>query len=100
MSLKIELKSGERIIVGDCVVTNSNQRVRLLVEGNAPILREKDILTASRRTHRQSLSILLSKLRRDSRMHHETYLLLMADFMQAAPSAWLHIAAVKLHSGW
>jgi hypothetical protein len=42
---------------------------------------------------------LLSKLRRDSRMHHETYLLLMADFMQAAPS-WLHIAAVKLHSGW
>jgi hypothetical protein len=33
-------------------------------------------------------------------MHHETYLLLMADFMQAAPSAWLHIAAVKLHSGW
>ncbi|HYV69662.1 MAG TPA: flagellar biosynthesis repressor FlbT [Pseudolabrys sp.] len=60
MSLKIELKSGERIIVGDCVVTNSNQRVRLLVEGNAPILREKDILTASRRTHRQSLSILLS----------------------------------------
>ena len=45
MALKIELKPGERIILGDCVVTNADQRTRLVIEGDAPILREKDIMT-------------------------------------------------------
>lgn len=46
MSLKVELKPGERLIIGDCLITNSDQRTRLFVDGTAPILREKDILTA------------------------------------------------------
>ena len=45
MPLKVELKPGEKIIIGDCVVTNSDQRARLFIEGKAPILRQKDILT-------------------------------------------------------
>jgi flagellar protein FlbT len=45
VSLKVELKPGERIIVGSCVITNSDQRTRLTIEGKMPILREKDILT-------------------------------------------------------
>ncbi len=45
MALKVELKPGERIIVGDSIITNDNQRTRLFIEGQAPILREKDILT-------------------------------------------------------
>ena len=48
MALKIELKPGERIIIGECVVTNADQRTRLVVDGSAPILREKDIMTAER----------------------------------------------------
>ena len=48
MALKVELKPGERIIIGDCVVTNDDQRTRLLIEGSAPILREKDIMTPDR----------------------------------------------------
>ena len=48
MALKIELKPGERIILGDCVVTNQRQRTRLVIEGRVPILREKDIMTLSR----------------------------------------------------
>ena len=47
MALKVELKPGERIIVGDSVITNDNQRTRLFIEGTAPILREKDILTVA-----------------------------------------------------
>ena len=58
MALKVELKPGERIILGDCVVTNADQRTRLLVEGGAPILRQKDILTPSKPTRRPSVSIL------------------------------------------
>ena len=48
MALKVELKPGEKIILGDCVVTNHDQRTRLLIEGQVPILREKDILTPQR----------------------------------------------------
>ena len=44
MALKIELKPNERVILGDCVVTNTDQRTRLVIEGTVPILREKDIM--------------------------------------------------------
>jgi flagellar protein FlbT len=44
LSLKVELKPGERLIVGGCVITNSDQRTRLTIDGRLPILREKDIL--------------------------------------------------------
>ena len=40
MALKIELKPGERFILGNAVITNDDQRTRLFVEGSAPILRE------------------------------------------------------------
>ena len=46
MALKVELRPHERIIVGNCVITNTDQRARLLIDGdNVPILRERDILT-------------------------------------------------------
>ena len=48
VALKIELKPNERVILGDCVVTNADQRTRLVIEGAVPILREKDIMTLSR----------------------------------------------------
>ncbi len=44
MALKVELKPGERLIIGSCIVTNSDQRTRHTIEGRLPILREKDIL--------------------------------------------------------
>ena len=44
MALKIELKPNDRIMLGDCVLTNSGQRARLTIEGSAPLLREKDIM--------------------------------------------------------
>ena len=47
MSLKVELKPGERILIGECVITNAGQRARFVIDGKkVPILREKDILTA------------------------------------------------------
>ena len=44
MSLKIELKPHESIIVGDALITNDDDRVRFYIDGNVPILREKFIL--------------------------------------------------------
>jgi flagellar protein FlbT len=45
VALKIELKPNERVMLGDCVVTNHDQRTRLTIDGKVTILRESDIMT-------------------------------------------------------
>jgi flagellar protein FlbT len=44
VGLRIELKPHERIVIGESVITNSDTKISFLIEGNEPILREKDIL--------------------------------------------------------
>jgi len=90
MALKIELKPGERIIIGSSVITNGDNRARLFVDGEAPILREKDILTsetANSPAKRIYLCLQLMYLGQDLTMHKETYFELVNDFLAAAPSA-------------
>jgi flagellar protein FlbT len=91
MSLRIELRPRERILIGECVITNSDQRTRFVVDGRTPILREKNIMTASRAdtpAKRIYLAVQLMYLAREPRQHHETYFALLRDFVEAAPSAW------------
>ena len=100
MALKVELKPGERILIGDCVVTNSDQRTRLLIEGVAPILREKDIMTPERANtpaKRIYLAVQLMYTSRDPQRHHELYFSLVRDIVQAAPSMWPLIETVNNH---
>jgi len=100
MGLKVELKPGERFILGDCLVTNGDQRTRLLIEGQAPILREKDIMTpehADTPAKRIYLVVQLMYTSRDPALHHDTYFALMRDLVQAAPSAWPHMVAISNH---
>lgn len=100
MGLKVELKPGERFILGECLVTNGNQRTRLLIEGDAPILREKDIMTSKQAdspAKRIYLAVQLMYTARDPRLHHETYFTLMRELLQAAPSAWPHVVAISNH---
>jgi flagellar protein FlbT len=98
MALKVELKPGERILIGDCVITNSDQRTRFLVDGTAPILRERDIMTAERANtpaKRIYLAVQLMYIGRDPAEQHEVYFALMQDIVQAAPSAWPYIADIN-----
>lgn len=98
MSLKVELKPGERIIIGECLVTNADQRARLLIDGDAPILREKDILTpeqADTPARRMYLAIQLMYTARDARVHHETYFTLVSDVLEAAPSTRPYIDRIN-----
>jgi flagellar protein FlbT len=100
MALKVELKPGERVIIGDCVVTNDDQRTRLLIEGSAPILREKDIMTADRAdspARRIYLAVQMMYTSRDPRTHHEVYFALVRDIVQAAPSTWPYIESINNH---
>lgn len=100
MALKVELKPGERILIGECVVTNSDQRTRLLIEGAAPILREKDIMTPERAdtpAKRIYLAVQLMYTSRDAQPHHELYFSLVRDIVQAAPSTWQIVEAINNH---
>ena len=98
MALKVELKPGERVIIGDCVVTNSAQRTRLLIEGQIPILREKDIMTPERATSpakRIYLAIQRMYLDKDPNPHHELYVTLIRDIVDAAPSTSPYIDRIN-----
>jgi flagellar biosynthesis repressor protein FlbT len=100
MALKVELKPGERVIIGECVVTNADQRTRLLIEGSVPILREKDIMTAERAdtpAKRIYLAVQLMYTAREPRTHHEIYFALIREIVQAAPSMWPIIEAINNH---
>lgn len=90
MALKVELKPGEKLLVGNCIITNSDQRTRLFIEGRAPILREKDILTSETATtpaKRIYLAVQLMYIDEDSDAARTTYAALTRDFLEAVPSA-------------
>jgi flagellar protein FlbT len=99
MALKVELKPNERIIVGNCVITNTDQRARLLIEGDkVPILREKDILTpASADTPAKLvyLAVQLMYISPNPQDNHGTYFNLVRDIVTAAPSAWPIIEGIN-----
>ncbi len=100
MGLKVELKPGERFILGECLVTNGDQRTRLLIEGQAPILREKDIMTpanADTPAKRIYLCVQLMYTSRDASLQHGTYFALMRDLVQAAPSSWPYMQEIGNH---
>jgi flagellar biosynthesis repressor protein FlbT len=100
MALKVELKPGERVIIGDAVLTNSDQRTRFLIEGAAPILREKDILTAKSAdtpAKRIYLAIQLMYTAKNPSAHHEVYFQLIRDFLNAAPSSMGLVQDINNH---
>src|SRR5690349_9180343 len=98
MALKVELKPGERILIGDSVITNGAQRTRFLIEGRSPVLRERDIITADQAdtpAKRIYLAIVLMYTARDPRAHHETYFALVNEFLKAAPSAASYVELIN-----
>ncbi|WP_108396473.1 flagellar biosynthesis repressor FlbT [Devosia submarina] len=89
MALKVELRPGEKLLVGQCIITNSDQRARLFIEGQAPILREKDILTpdtADTPAKRVYFAVQLMYIQEDIDTLREQYFRLINDFVAAAPS--------------
>jgi flagellar protein FlbT len=98
MALRIELKPGERILIGESVLVNHDQRASFLIEGNAPILRERDIMTpeqADTPAKRIYLAVQLMYTSRDPRAHHDVYFALMRDIVQAAPSTWPYVESIN-----
>jgi flagellar protein FlbT len=98
MALKVELKPGERILIGESIITNCDHRTWIVIDGSAPILREKDILTprsADTPGKRIYLAVQLMYTSRDPRAHHEVYFALVRDMVQAAPSTWPYVESIN-----
>jgi len=89
MALKVELKPFERIIIGQSLIKNSDTRTRLLISGEAPILREKDILTAETANtpaKRLYLCVQMMYLENDIPKYQELYVSFIKDLLEAVPS--------------
>ncbi|MGA2056141.1 MAG: flagellar biosynthesis repressor FlbT [Bradyrhizobium sp.] len=101
MALKVELKPHERIIIGSCVITNTDQRARLLIDGEKiPILREKDILTpetADTPAKLIYLSVQLMYISPEPQINHGTYFNLLRDLVTTAPSMWPIIEGININ---
>ncbi len=98
MALKVEIKPGERMIIGDSVITNDGNRARLYIEGEAPVLREKDILRpddADTPCKKIYLMVQMMYLAADPRQHHDLYFTMLKDVMAAAPSMLPQIEAIN-----
>ncbi len=89
MALVIDLKPAERVIIGNALITNDDNRTRLHIEGDAPILREKDIMReeeADSPCKKIYFIIQLMYLSSDPAKLHDVYFKQLGDVQKAAPS--------------
>ena len=100
MALKVELKPHERIVIGGAVVRNGETRSRIVIEGNVPIMRERDIMSASEANtpaKRIYFVLQLMYLDHDIAPHRHSFFQFIEEFMTAVPSAWPHINIITSH---
>lgn len=89
MALVIDLKPGEKILIGEAVITNDGARARLHIAGDSAILREKDVLqekdadTPCKKIYFLIQCMYLSKTPGE---YHRKYFDLVEDIQRAAPS--------------
>lgn len=99
MALVIDLKPGEKILIGEAVITNDSQRTRLHIAGDAPILREKDVMKEEDaiRTPCSRAYFLIQAMYLSSTPDelHKTYFELVEDIQKAAPSCGIFFAQIN-----
>jgi flagellar protein FlbT len=89
MALIIDLKPFEKILIGTAVITNDDQRTRLHIAGDAPILREKDVLQESDAdTPCKKIYFLVQcmYLAPDPKIYFDKYFALIREIQNAAPT--------------
>ncbi len=98
MALVIDLKPGEKLLIGSAVITNDAQRTRLHIAGDAPIMREKDVMKeeeANTPCKRIYFLIQCMYLARNPKTYHERYFDMIRDIQTAAPSTALRFMAIN-----
>ena len=100
MPLRVELKPFERIIIGETVIINSGTRTSFLIDGEAPILREKDTVTAETANtpvKRLYFCVQMMYLKNDIPRYRNAYLGFIDDLRQATPGSRDAIYAANNH---
>ena len=98
--LRVELKPFERIIIGESVITNSENRASFLIDGDAPILREKDIVmaeTANTPVKRIYFCVQMMYLENDIPKYQDLYFGFVKDLLEAVPSSRESIETASKH---
>ena len=88
MPLRVELKPFEQITIGEVVLINSSTRISFLVDGDAPILREKDTVTAETANtplRRLYFCVQMMYLKSDIPRYRDSYLGLVEDLRESVP---------------
>ena len=100
MPLRVELKPFERIVIGETVIINSGTRTSFLIDGEAPILREKDTVTAETANtpvKRLYFCVQMMYLKNDVPKYRPAYLGFIKDLRDAVPGSRDLIDAVNAH---
>ena len=100
MPLRVELKPFERITIGDSVIINSGTRSSFLIDGDTPILREKDTVTAETAdtpAKRLYHCVQMMYLKNDVARYRAAYLDRAKELQQACADSPDLIAAVNHH---
>jgi len=100
MPLKLELKPGERFILGKYVIATSERTRLTFLNDDVTILREKDIMMpeqADTPAKRIYLAVQLMYVSSDPTAEHEVYFALVRDILQAAPSTRPYIDQINDH---
>ena len=90
MPLRVELKPFERIVIGETVLINSGTRTSFLLDGEAPILREKDTVTAETANtpvKRLYLCVQTMYLKNDVPRYRTSYLGFVKELRDSLPGA-------------
>jgi flagellar biosynthesis repressor protein FlbT len=100
MPLRVELKPFERIIIGETVIINSGTRTSFLIDGEAPILREKDTVTAATANtpaKRLYFCVQMMYLKNDIPKYRAAYLGFVQDLREALPGCRDLIETIDRH---
>jgi flagellar protein FlbT len=100
MPLRVELKPFERIVIGETVIVNSGTRTSFLIDGEAPILREKDTVTAETANtpvKRLYFCVQMMYLKNEVPRYRTAYQGFLKDLRDAVPDSRDVIDAVNGH---
>ena len=100
MPLRVELKPFERIIIGETVIINSGVRTSFLIDGEAPILRDKDTVTAETANtpvRRLYHCVQTMYLKNDVPKYRASYLGFVRDLGEGIPGSRDSIDTVNSH---
>ncbi len=100
MALVIDLKPGEKILIGDAVITNDSQRTRLHIAGETPIMREKDIMHEKDiQTPCQQVYFLVQcmYMAQSTKDYQDSYFDLVKQIQKASPTSSIFFMQINDH---